>query len=521
MNVAELESPRPVNREWVISGTAIVAWIAIAKFLVQMLTAGRYGYFGDELYYLACAEHLDWGYVDHPPFIVLVGWVVRNLFGTSLVALHLVPALAGAVKVFMGGMIARELGGGRFAQALAAVAVLVPPVYLAIDHLFSMNTLEPVIWMGCALLVIRIIKTGNQRLWLWFGVLAGIGLQTKYSMGVFGLAVVVALLLTPERRAFREKWIWIAGAIAFAIFLPNLIWNIQHDWPFLELMRNIRESGRDVALGPVAYFVQQIMTMNPLTFPIWLAGVVWLLAARDAKRFRALGWIFAVTFAFFMLSGAKDYYTAPVYPIALAAGAIVVERAIAATRQRWLQPASIAILLAFGAHLAPMVIPILSPEKLIHYMETLPYPVRASERSHMEAALPHHFAWSFGWEEMVAETARVYHNLTPAERTKTAIFANNFAQGGAIDLFGPQYGLPKAVGSHQNYFLWGPRDYTGEIVIILGSTPEESAEWFESIEVAAELHHPYARPSENGPILVGRGLKADLRVVWPRLKSWG
>ncbi len=515
-----MDVEKRTTRERLTSGAAIVGAIALAKFLVQMLTANRYGYFGDELYYLACAEHLDWGYVDHPPFIVLIAWMSRHLLGTSLLALHLVPAVAGAVKVFMTGMIARELGGGRFAQALAALAALVPPMYLAMDHLFTMNTLEPVIWMGCALLVIRIIKTGNQRLWLWFGVLSGIGLQTKYSMGVFGLAVVVALLLSRERRAFREKWIWIAGAIAFAIFLPNLLWNIQHDWPFLELMRNIRESGRDVALAPAAYVLQQILTMNPVTFPIWLAGLAWLFFARDAKNFRALGWMFVVTFGFFMLARAKDYYTAPVYPIVFAAGAIAVERAIAATRQGWLRPASIAILLAFGAHLAPMAIPILSPANLVRYMRTLPYAVQANERSHQYAALPHHFAWSFGWEEMVAETSRVYHGLTPEERAKAAIFASNFAQGGAIDLFGPKYGLPKAVGGHQNYFLWGPRGYTGEVVIILGSTPEDSGEWFESIEIGAEIHHPWARPSENGPILIGRGLKADLREVWPRLKSW-
>jgi 4-amino-4-deoxy-L-arabinose transferase-like glycosyltransferase len=234
--------------------------------------------------------------VDQPPVIAVVAWLVRHVLGDSLYALRLVPAISGAARIVVAAVLAREFGARRFGMMLAAIATFSAIIYWPLDHLFTMNTFEPLIWMGCAYVVARVIKTGNQKLWLWFGVLAGVGMETKYSMAIFSFAVVVGLLLTPERKAFAHRWIWIAGAIALAIFLPNLIWNFQHHWPFLELMRNINASGRDIKLGPVSFIATQILLMNPLTFPVWLAGAIWLFFSRNGRRFRALGWAFVVTF---------------------------------------------------------------------------------------------------------------------------------------------------------------------------------------------------------------------------------
>ena len=316
--------PQPASR-W-SSGPALVAYVAGALLLLHLFTASRYGYFGDEMYHLACGEHLAWGYVDQPPLIALVAWLVRNTLGTSLLAIRFVPALAGAATVLVTGAIARELGGERFAQTLAALCVACSSVYLVLNYLFTMNAWEPLLWAASVYVVIRIIKTGNQKLWLWFGLLSGIGLENKYSMAVFGFGVVVGLLLTPQRKALAHKWIWLAGVLASAIFLPNLLWNIQHHFPFLELMRNIRASGRDVVLGPGQYLLQQILLMNPLTTPVWLAGIIYLFFARNARPYRLLGWTFLAVFATFFILHGKDYYTSPVYPLALAAGAVALER---------------------------------------------------------------------------------------------------------------------------------------------------------------------------------------------------
>ena len=226
--------------------------IVAARLLLHLLTANRYGIFRDELYYIACSRHLDWGYVDMPPFIPAVTWLFTTLFGSSLFVIRLIPAIAGCGAIALTGYQAYQFGGRRFAMALSALAMAVSAVFVINGHLLGTNDFEALFWMGCASIVIRIIQTGNQKLWLWFGVLAGIGLQNKYSMAVFGLGIVVGLLFTPERKAFAHKWIWIAGAIAFLIFLPNLLWNVHRDWPFVQLMHNIRASGRDVALNPVA-----------------------------------------------------------------------------------------------------------------------------------------------------------------------------------------------------------------------------------------------------------------------------
>jgi hypothetical protein len=509
---------RPISR-WA-SGPALVASVAGALLVLHLLTASRYGYFGDEMYHLACGEHLAWGYVDQPPVIALAAWLVRHTLGTSLLAIRFLPALAGAATVLLTGAITRQLGGSRFAQALAALCVACSSVYLVLNYLFTMNAWEPLLWLACTYVVIRIIKTGNQKLWLWFGLLSGIGLENKYSMAVFGFGVVIGLLLTPERKALAQKWIWIAGALAFLIFLPNLLWNFQHHFPFLELMHNIRASGRDVVLGPGQYVLQQILIMNPLTFPVWLAGIIYLLFTRNARPCRLLGWTFLTVFATFFFLHGKDYYTSPVYPMVLAAGAVALERITRNRPGMWVRASFLVLLLAATAATLPMNLPVLSPDRLVRYVEQFPLKPQASEKAHSRAELPHYFAWQFGWPEMVRAVSRVYHSLPPEEQAKTAIIGNNFAESGAIDLLGPKYGLPKSIGVHQSYWLWGPRNYTGEIMIVLGDRPQEVQQWCNSVEVVAELNNPYGSAFERYPVLLCRGLKQNLQQAWPKLKDW-
>jgi hypothetical protein len=497
--------------------TAIVLYIAAASFLAHMLTAGRYGYFRDELYYLACARHLAFGYVDQPPMVALVAWLTVHVLGTSLLALHFIPALAGAATIWLTAMIARELGGRRFAQGLAALSVALAVVFAVNAHLLTMNVFEPLIWMGCAWVLIRIIKTGNQKLWLWFGVLAGLGLETKYSITIFAFAVVVGLLLTAERKALRSPWIWLGGAIALAIFLPNLIWNIQHHWPFIQLMRNIRASGRDIHSGPLAYLGEQILILSPLNFPIWLAGLLYLFFARDGKRFRVLGWTFVLVLAVNIILSGKDYYPAPAYPMLLAAGAVAIERLIHS--RRWIKPVAVGLLIAGTAPLLPMMIPILPLETYLHYQEKTGLAPPATEKSHLRSPLPQYYSDDLGWPQMTADAARVYNSLPPAERAETAIFCQNYGQAGAIDFFGPKYGLPKAISPHQSYFLWGPRNYTGQSMIVLGDTRANLEQYFQQVTRAGSFGQPYAL--ERGPIWLCSDLRGwNLQQIWPRLKIW-
>ncbi len=223
---------------------------------------------------------------------------MRLVLGQSLAAIRLLPALAGVAEVLLTALIARELGGKRFAQALAAMAALVAPGILGADGLLTMNAFEPLFWMGCAYLLIRLIKTENTKLWIWFGVLAGFGLENKYSMLIFGAGLVLGLLLSGERRLLQNRWLWVGGAIAFLIFLPNLIWNIQHHFPFLELQANIRASGRDVPLGPVAFFRQEILLdASADACPSGWADFGFTSSPKAGKPFRAIGWAWIFTAA--------------------------------------------------------------------------------------------------------------------------------------------------------------------------------------------------------------------------------
>jgi 4-amino-4-deoxy-L-arabinose transferase-like glycosyltransferase len=512
----------PDEREhaWYATGLAVVLYIAAARLLLLLLTASRYGYFGDELYFLACSEHLDWGYVDMPPLLPLLTRIERAAGGDSLLSLRFLPALAGSAKVVLTGLTARELGARRFGMALAATASAVAIVYLGIDHLLTMNAFEPVLWMGCAYVLIRLIKTGNEKLWLWFGLLAGLGLENKYSILVFGFGIFIALLVTPERRFLRSRWFWLGGALAFLIFLPNLVWNVRHHFPFVELTRNIAASGRDIRPGPLDYLWQQMLMLSPLIFPVWLVGLLFLLLGREGRRYRLLGWTYLVALAVFMGARSKNYYLAPAYPMLLAAGAVWIERVRLGRAYAWLKPVGAVVMAAGSLVFAPIMLPVLSPEQYLRYQETLPFALPATERSHMAALLPHHYAWQFGWEEMVAAVARVYNSLPPEERAKTAIAAENYAEAGAIDLWGPRYGLPKAISGHMNYWLWGPRNYTGETLIVIGGRLKDLQQYFGEVQAAAPLHNPYARPSENRPVLLCRRPRINLQQVWPKVKNW-
>jgi hypothetical protein len=501
-----------------LSGPAIVLLLALAKFLFHLLTAGRYGIFRDELYYLACSEHLDFGYVDQPPLIALVAWVARHLFGESLIGLRLLPALAGAATVWLTGKLSREMGGGVFAQALAALAVIAAPIYLILHHWLTMNAFEPLLWVACAWCIVRAINQSDPQYWLAFGLLLGLGMENKYTTAFFALAVVGALLLTPQRRFLSNAWIWIGALCSLLIFLPNLLWLIRHHFPFLELLHNIRGTGRDVVRAPLAFILDQAMLTNPILFPLWLGGLGWLFLNRDGSRYRILGWIYLLMLVAFIALKGKNYYLSASYPMLFAAGAVAFEK-LTRARGRWSRLAYVALIVGATGFLAPTVAPILSPEIYIGYQKAIGLePPKAENQP--TGPLPQHFADEFGWEEMAREVGRIYHDLPPDQRAVTAIFANSYGQAGAIDFFGKKYGLPKAISNHQNYWYWGPRNYTGESVIVLGSDGTGDREHFASVEPVGRTDHPYSRRDEHFEIFLCRDLNTTLPALWPKAKKW-
>lgn len=497
----------------------VVLSLCASTLLIHLYAGRHYGYFVDELYYLACSRRLDWGYVDQPPLIALVAGMVRWLLGDSLPALRLLPAIAAAGEVALTALIAREMGGKRFAQGLAGLATLAAPGILSIDGFLSMNAFEPLFWLGCAWLLIRILKTRDRRLWLWFGILTGFGLENKYSMLIFGAGVVAGLLLTRDRRVLATPWPWIAGGLALVIFLPNLWWNVQHHFPFLELQANIRRSGRDVPLTPGALFGEEALAMNPLSLPLWLGGLWFYFFTAQGRPFRALGWAWVFCAAVITLLSPRIYYLFPAFPLLFAAGAVFWERRLTphchpARRFAW--PVLLAIA---GAVLAPLAIPVLSPEAYIRYTGALHLAQPAIE-THRLGPLPQIFADQFGWEEMAATVARVYNSLPPDVRKRTAIFGQNYGQAGAIDLFGPKYGLPPAISGHQSYFLWGPHGYTGESVIVLDGNQRKLESQFTEVRKVARVFHPYSMPYQHFDVFYCSGIREPLSEMWPQVKKW-
>jgi Dolichyl-phosphate-mannose-protein mannosyltransferase len=492
----------------------------MTALLVHLLTNGRYGYFRDELYYIACGRHLDLGYVDQPPLSILLLRSSQMLLGDSLFAIRLLPALAGAAIVALTGIIAREIGGRAWAIALACAGSLCALFNLAVGNFFSMNAFEPLFWMGSVYLLVRIINGGSPTLWLWFGVLLGLGLENKHSTAFFAVGIFLALLLTPERRYFAKKWIWFGALIAFAITLPNILWEAQHHWPTYELLNNIAHSNKNVALSPAEFIKQQAVFMNPGTLPIWIGGLLWLFASRDGRRYRVLGITYLLTLAEFIVLHGKSYYLGPAYPMLFAAGGVAVERVFAA-RLQWFKPVLLGAILVTGALIAPLAMPILPPDKLVAYMRAIHMQPPRTETSHT-AVLPQHFADQFGWEQMVGSVAQVYHHLRPEDEKRAAIFCQNYGEAGAIDFFGPKFELPPAISGHQNYFFWGPRDWTGEVALVLDTNDEDDRELFASVEDLGQVvSSPWAMPFERRMhIFLCRDLKISVRDLWPRVKKW-
>jgi 4-amino-4-deoxy-L-arabinose transferase-like glycosyltransferase len=515
MIVRAIKSPRPS----LPSAPAIVTYLALAKLAVHLATATNYGLFVDELYFLACGQHLAWGYVDLPPLAAALAWLARALFGHSVFGIHLIPALAGAGLVALTGLLVHELGGKRFAQLLAGLAILVASVYLTVHSYLSMNAIEPLIWTGCACLLVRMIKTGDARLWLAFGALSGLGLLNKATMAMFGLGLVLGLLLTPARKLMASRWFLFGGAIAALIFLPNLIWMIRHGFPMLELLANIRRSGRNVSLTPLQFILEQAVLMHPLTLPLWLAGLGAYFFGRQLKAYRVLGWAYLVVLGVLLATEGRTYYLAPVYPILFAGGAVGIEGWMDSVRWRSLRPAYAGALAIGGTILAPLFLPVLPPEVYTRYADAL-HIQQLKIETFATGKLPQLFADRFGWPEMAETTAQAYHALPPEEQAVAAILTGNYGQAGAIDFYGPALGLPGAISGHQNYYYWGPRDYTGEIVIALGMSPTVLRTYFADVRPAGTVRHPYSMPYENLTIFVCRGPKQSLTDIWPNLKNW-
>ncbi len=485
-----------------------------------------YSYFRDEFYYIACGRHLAWGYVDHGPIVALQARLGEVLFGDSVFAIRVLSACAGAATVFLTGVLAWALGGRRPGQALGMFGLIVCPQYIGTDGFLSMNSFEPVFWMGCVLALIRMLRGYSQRFWwLVFGVSAGVGLLNKPSMTFFLLAVALGLLLTAQRGVLGSRWAAAGLALMLLIPLHNVLWQVHNHWPTLEFLRNGQSGHKNIVLNPFQFFLAQFNNMQPVNALLWIPGVVGLLRAKSIRDGRWLGLTYLFFFAIMVVLHAKDYYLAAIYPVYFAAGGIAWERRF--SRSRGVQrnrivafPVFEAVLLVTSLILLPMSSPVLQPAAWVRYTTALHLHGDKMETA-ATGPLPQFYADRFGWEQEASVVWKTFRSLSPQDQRRVCIFGSNYGEAGALDFLrrGPDAErgarLPPAMSGQNNYWLWGTHGCDPDVVIaVIGDTPEEVSQKYRSVEIVGRMDDPWAMPFEHKNIYLLRGRRPSAPFDW-------
>ena len=501
--------------------TAILITLAGFTFLLHILVSAftDYGYFIDEFYYIACSRHLAFGYVDHPPLSILLLAINRWLLGDSLPALRMLPSLAVAVTVFFTGLIARKLGGGIAAQSLAALGAIVTPVYLIFGGLYSMNSLELMLWTMVMYVVIKMIQDDNPRLWLVLGLLLGLGLETKHTIILYAVGLVIGILLTSARRYLWNRWFVYGCLIAFVLLLPNIVWQIVNGLPSLEFYRNA-VLYKNIPTTPFGVVTGQIMIVNPVTLPLWLLGLGFLFLSDAGKKYRAFGWCYVVLIAFLVMSqSSRPDRISSIYPVLFAAGAVLVEQYSAKIRRRWPVVVSTSAIAIGGLVYAPISVPILPPATLVHYMSDIGFSMNIEKGK--SSALPQWFADRFGWKDLAAEVGTIYHSLRPDLRQDCVIITGSYGQAGALEFYSKQFDLPPVYSIHNSYYLWGPPPDSVKTYIGVMIPKEDLVGFFHDVDVAGIFSCEYCMNYESLlPIYIARQPRESVKEVWPRIKHF-
>jgi hypothetical protein len=469
-------------------------------FLIIYLSAFTkgYGYFIDEFYYIACANHPAFGYVDHPPLAPFILTIFQFLFGDSIPAIRFLPALASAFSAVLTGILTREMGGGKTAQVLAAASIACSPIVLAAGAFYSMNAFEPLLAIALILVVVRMMKEVRPRLWLLAGVFIGLGTMNKHTFVLFAAALVIALILGGQSRLIASKWFVLGGIVAFVIVLPNILWQVVNSYPSLEFYRNIRE-GKNVYTPPLAFFLGQVLAMSAANAPIWIAGTVFLFASRPFRQFRFMAILFILLFLFMLISGSsRPDRLMFAYPPVLAAGALFFEVMVRRFHLRWL-PGLIGVLLIAGVAFAlPIILPYFSYTQVEEYTRFVGFNTELEKGK--KPPLPQLIADRIGWEEKFALVQNAYNGLTDEEKKEAIIAAGNYGQAGAIEYFGRSFGFPPVVSVHNTYYLWSKERLRGNILLQLDHSDalENLKRRFERVEPCEEeFTSPYVSSHEN------------------------
>ena len=496
----------------------ILVLLALAKFIPLLLFAGNYDIFRDEYYYLECSKHLDWGFVDHPPLAMAILAVSRVLFGESLLAIRIFAYITGAAIVVLTGFIAKEAGGGKYSQILAGFASVFAGTVLGNSGYFSMNVFDIFLISLFFYFLLRYINSGNLNFILLLGLLGGLALQNKLTFLFVAAGLFVALLLTPHRKLFIKKELWLAGAIAFVIILPFLIWQLSNGIPTLEFMRNASQR-KNLSMSVPEFILNVMIEFNPVYIIFVLPALYYGLIDKEGKRNFIPVMTFVTVLFIFSVSGGKAYYMGVLQPVIIAVGAAAIERYSSFRNMFWLKPAAVVLVAASAVLVVPFALPVLSPDRMVTYTEFLGIKPSSGERVKL-GLLPQFFADRFGWEEMVQKTAEAVNQLTPGEKNSYIIFTQNYGEAGAINYYRSKYNLKQAYSFHNSYWYWGLPEYTPSVYILVGGDLEGNREFFDEVIIAAQHRNKYAMSYENLDIYICRRPKVNIKEAWPKLKKF-
>lgn len=492
-----------------------IQWIivfAAAKVIFHFFTNDGYGFHRDELATIDDARHLAWGYVAYPPLTAFMGWLEMLFLPVTPRFIRLLPSIAQSIALVLTALMARDMGGNKAAQWIAALAVAIAPVSLAASALYQYVTFDYLWWVLIAYFIVRLIDSDDPRWWLAIGVAIGLAVLTKYTIAFLIAGIAVGFFATRMQRHLKSGWFWAGVGVSIAMALPHFAWEASHHFISLDFLQSIH--ARDVRIGRTDHFLLEQLTIpaNPLTIPLWVAGLAALFLSPRLRRFRILGWMAIVPFALFILAHGRSYYAAPLYPMLLAAGALelglVLERW--PVRRRGLSYAIIALLFLVGSAAALFVLPVAPIGSRLWKI--------ASESND-------DLVEEVGWPALTHEVARIWSSLPPEERAHAAIFCGNYGEAGAIDLYGPAYGLPPVISGINSYWLRGYGSPPPQTLIVLGGHRDRLEQRFASVTLAGHtpvVHGVQNEETKDHPdIFVCRGLKGSWPELWEKIRSFG
>ena len=483
--------------------------LASLKLLVHLYAHNIYGLHRDEYLYVAEGEHLSWGYMEVPPMIAILAKTATTLFGNTTFAVRFFPMLIGAISVFLVGMLARQLGGKKMAQLVAAGAFLFSPAYLGSNNLFQPVSFNQFCWLLSAYWVVKIIRSGEAKYWYFLGVTAGLGFLTKYSIVFFLLALASAFLLTPERRLLRSKHPYLAVGLALLIASPNLYWQHSYNWPVIGHMDELART-QLVYMTPADFIFPQFLFHWSGSL-VWLAGLWGLFRFPQLKSFRILAWAYLLLLLLLLALSGKAYYTLGTYSILMAAGGVVWEQWL--KQRAWLL---LPVILLLNAPIIPYGLPLMSLEKMQRYCAYMAENFGISGPLRWEdgqtRSIPQDFADMHGWQELPEKVARLYHSLPPEMKAKTLVYGGGYGHAGVVNFHRDKYDLPECYSFNSSFRMWVPEDLSFEHQIQLDDNWQDSSPYFEEVRFIDSIDHPLAR--DPGYLFFKTGATEDLRPVW-------